>query len=594
MTSIVYQPAPSLAAFFASDAFVSLVSGPVGSGKSSAAMVKIAWHAAKMKPQADGIRRSRCVVVRNTRPMLIDSTLKTFLEWFPDGVMGRWVSKTTLEFLLEFGDVECEVMFRGLDQADDVRRLLSTEVTFGVLDETREIHPDIYAALKGRVGRYPSINRGGCLTEDGKEAKHIWGATNAPTVDTFWANLMTNPPANVAVFAQPSARSPEADWLDKLPSPAYYQDLMEGATDDWVRVYIDNEFGHSLSGQPVFRCFDRATHVAKTLPALLSGALVIGVDAGLNPTATLTQQTCDGRVVVHDAITGNVDGMGALRFIREKLKPLLARKYSPLSPLLVLDPAAWQRAQTDERCVADVFRAEGFRVKPARTNSIAARLAVVEKYMTRTVNGAPGFMVSPAADGLIRALAGGYRYRVNTKGEVEDKPEKAHPASDYCFIAGTPVLTPAGYAPMESLRAGDTVCVPDGMDTVTAVGSRVAPELVRVVMSDGATLTCTPEHPFVAAEGVTRAIDLQGGAAVETVKGNLALRVLRVEALSHGGVVHNLTTKRTHLYYAGAALVHNCDSLQYACLHHDGGETFGWGGQAGRRQEVKRVEFAWT
>jgi hypothetical protein len=431
VTAIIYKPAPSLTPFLMSDAFISLISGPVGSGKSSAAMVKIAWHASKMARQADGVRRSRCAVVRNTRQMLTDATIKTFREWFPDGDMGCWQSKTDLVYLLKFADVECEVLFRGLDDANDVRRLLSLELSFGVLDEFREIHRDIFAALKARVGRYPSAARGGCMTEAGTENKHIWGATNAPSEGTFWADLMRQPPDNTAIFRQPSARSPEADWLDRLGSPTYYDDLIAGASDDWVRVYVDNEFGLNLSGQPVFRCFDREAHVAKQPPAILPAQLVIGVDAGLNPTAALTQATYDGRVVVQDAITGASEGMGALRFIREKLKPLLTRKYERLDAVVVADPAAWQRAQTDEKSVADIFRAEGFLVRPARTNVIAARLAVVEKYLTRAVRGAPGIVVSPTADGLIQALAGGYRYRVNTKGEVEEKPEKNHPASDY-------------------------------------------------------------------------------------------------------------------------------------------------------------------
>ncbi|GHT94803.1 hypothetical protein FACS1894116_09310 [Betaproteobacteria bacterium] len=62
--------------------------------------------------------------------------------------------------------------------------------------------------------------------------------------------------------------------------PGYYERLAEGKSEDWVRVYLHNEFGRSLSGQPVFRCFDRETHVAKSPPNLLPGPLVIGVDAG--------------------------------------------------------------------------------------------------------------------------------------------------------------------------------------------------------------------------------------------------------------------------------------------------------------------------
>ena len=189
-------------------------------------------------------------------------------------------------------------------------------------------------------------------------------------------------------------------------------------------------FGRSLSGKPVFQCFDRQRHVAKEDPRVLSSTVLIGVDAGLNPTATLGQVAYDGRLVVHDTVTGAEGGMGALRFIREILKPLLANKYKGLDALVIIDPAAFQRVQTDERCVADIFKAEGFSARPAKTNAVAARLGACESYMTRTVGDSPALAIAPGNSLLIQALAGKYRYKTNTKGETDVKPEKSHPWSD--------------------------------------------------------------------------------------------------------------------------------------------------------------------
>ena len=159
--------------------------------------------------------------------------------------------------------------------------------------------------------------------------------------------------------------------------------------------------------------------------------VIIGVDAGLNPTAVLTQQAYDSRVLVLDALTGATGGMGAVRFIRERLKPLLSNKYLGRLVTIVIDPAAFQRAQTDERSVADVFRGEGFAVKPAPTNAVSARISAGENIMTRMVDGKPALLIDPACTELIAALRSKYRYRMNTKGEVDDTPEKLHPWSDY-------------------------------------------------------------------------------------------------------------------------------------------------------------------
>ena len=70
-------------------------------------------------------------------------------------------------------------------------------------------------------------------------------------MDTFWETLLTDPPENVHVTIQPSGLSPEADWTQFLPDD-YYDNLAQGKTEDWIDVYINAQFGKSLSGQPVF------------------------------------------------------------------------------------------------------------------------------------------------------------------------------------------------------------------------------------------------------------------------------------------------------------------------------------------------------
>ena len=428
---INFEVIESLDDFFYSNKFISLAIGPVGSTKTTAGIMKILHHAALMAPCKDGIRRSRAIWVRNTREQLRDTSIPDFLKWVPDGIMGSFL-KTEYKFVLKVGDIECEVLFRGLDDANDVRRLLSLQASFFVFDEFREIHPDIYNAAQGRVGRYPDkmMNGVGCKADDGTPNMHLWGMTNPPDVDTFWEDLITEPPENVHVTIQPSGLSPEADWTKFLPDD-YYANLAHGKTEDWIDVYIHAEFGKSLSGQPVFRSFDRGSHASadELTPMYSDAPLIIGVDAGLTPAAVVGTVTHDGRLIVYDALIS--DGMGALRFVRERLKPLLANKFPGRRTMVIIDPAAFQRVQTDERTVADIYKNEGFVVKPARTNSIAARIAAVEKYLTRVVDGKSSFVAdSTHALPLVQALAGKYRYKINTKGARDEKPEKSHPWSD--------------------------------------------------------------------------------------------------------------------------------------------------------------------
>ena len=428
---INFEVIESLDNFFYSNKFISLAVGPVGSTKTTAGIMKILHHAALMAPCKDGIRRSRAIWVRNTREQLRDTSIPDFLKWIPDGVMGHFL-KTEYKFVIKIGDIECEVLFRGLDDANDVRRLLSLQASFFVFDEFREIHPDIYNAAQGRIGRYPDkmMNGVGCQTDDGEPNMHLWGMTNPPDMDTFWETLLTEPPDNVHVTIQPSGLAPEADWTKFLPDD-YYDNLAHGKTEDWIDVYIHAKFGKSLSGQPVFRSFDRSVHASKEelTPMFTDNPLIIGVDAGLTPAAVIGNVAYDGRLVVYDSLIS--DGMGALRFVRERLKPLLSNKYPGRRAIVIIDPAAFQRVQTDERTVADIYKNEGFVVKPARTNSIAARIAAVDKYLTRVVDGKYGFMAcSVHALSLVQAMSGKYRYKINTKGVRDEKPEKSHPWSD--------------------------------------------------------------------------------------------------------------------------------------------------------------------
>lgn len=440
----------SLDAFFLSEKFVSLAVGPVGSLKTTTALAKILYHASRMAPCPDGVRRSRAVWVRNTREQLRDSSIPDFLKWYPDGIMGLYL-KTEGRFTIRVGDIECDVLFRGLDDAQDVRRLLSLNVSFGILEEFREINPLIFQQLQTRLGRYPDgtlvphrpewgvDHKGnpieGCVREDGSPNKLLWGVTNPPDFDSYWEDLLSDHKDNVHVTIQPSAFSAEADWAHFLPTD-YYENLAEGKSEDWVDVYIHAKFGKSLSGQPVHRSFNRSMHISKNSlkhNPVASQPLLVGMDLALNPAAVIGQMSFEGRLMVLEAL--HASGMGALRFLRERLKPLLTTKYPGAKVLVICDPSGVRRMDTDEQTVVQLIKAEGLAVRPARTNKLPPRLAAVDNFLTRVVDGKPAMLIDPGCDILIKALAGKYRYRIKKPGTVdeqvdEDTPEKLHPWSD--------------------------------------------------------------------------------------------------------------------------------------------------------------------
>ena len=62
--------------------------GPVGNGKTVFVMHDLLFRSEGQVPDPrDNVRRSRWFVIRNTYQQLMNSTVKSWLEWFPDTVM---------------------------------------------------------------------------------------------------------------------------------------------------------------------------------------------------------------------------------------------------------------------------------------------------------------------------------------------------------------------------------------------------------------------------------------------------------------------------------------------------------------------------
>ena len=429
---IDYTPSKVCKDFMMSDAKMRTLMGPVGSGKSVASTFEVIRRATMQEPNQQGIRKSRAAIVRETARQLQDTTIKTFHDWFPPGVCGTYM-RTTKTYFFKVGDVECEIMFRALDDSDDVANLNSLELTFAWFNECRDINPDIVDAMSKRIGRYPSAKDGG------PSWFGMWGDTNPPTMDTWWYYQMEHldPSHGVSnndngwdVFKQPSGRSIHAENVENLPE-GYYD--TQGRSDEYIRVYIDGEYGLSTAGQPVYKYFNPEYHMAhETLQPIVNGVrpIIIGMDLGLTPAAVIAQQDPRGRVLVLDEAVSF--DMGIQRFVRTILKPKIVERFSSCPIIVITDPAGIQRAQTDERSAVDIIKAEGLKVKPAKTNNISARLSSVDDFLMRQVDGESAFLVDPKCTQLKAAMMGGYRFH-KKNGNIE-KNKHSHVAEALQYL----------------------------------------------------------------------------------------------------------------------------------------------------------------
>lgn len=428
---IVFNPPPTGGLFMQDDSFVRCIMGPVGSAKSSTCCTEMLRRACETPPGLDGVRRSRGVIIRNTYPELRDTTIKTFKEWVPQQ-LGKWkVSENT--FVIDFvGEddvpVYCEVLFRALDTPDDVRSLLSLELTFAYINEAREIEKAVLKLLLTRLRRYPSPRS---LAPGTVYWSGLWMDTNPPDDDHhLYKRFEEDKPKGNKLFRQPSGRSPEAENLENLKPTGreYYASIVENNKDDpeFIKVYVDAEYGSPKDGKPVYPEFHSHVHVTTDFDANPDLDLIVGMDFGLTPAATLMQRARDGQLQVFDEFVS--EDMGARTFADELVKHI--KQHYPGRPVRGHgDPAGDERSKLDGVTTCfDVVNAAGLPMHPASTNDpVIRREAVALNLKRMTMLARPGLVVHPRCKTLVKGMNGRYclrRLQVAGREKYAEKPEK--------------------------------------------------------------------------------------------------------------------------------------------------------------------------
>lgn len=449
----IYRASPTLALFHASNAKFRGVMGPVGSGKSTGMCVEIMRRGHQMPPNADGKRRSRWCVVRNTYRELKDTTIKTWLDWFPEDHVGLFNWSDMIHFINkrmpDGTTMELELLFRALDRPSHARKVLSLDLTGAWFNEAREIPKVIVDAMDDRVGRYPKAD----------EVQDYWAGTimdtNPPDTDHWWAKMdMDTAPEDRAgweFFTQPGGilELPDGSFV---PNPAaenishlrrnYYVDKLSGKGKDHIRVYYCARYGFVRDGKPVIHEYHDETHTAREdLQPVRGLPLIIGMDFGLTPAAIVTQRLPTGRWIALDELV--CTDMGARNF-GTTLKAFLHERFAGYPCFFWGDPAGMQRAQTDEETVFMMLNALGIPARPAPTNDFTIRREALASACSRIIDGKPGLLVSPRCKILRKALMGGYCYkRLQVAGQerfhdVPDKGIYSHPAEacGYALVGG--------------------------------------------------------------------------------------------------------------------------------------------------------------
>jgi len=468
-------------AFFASAAFVRGLRGPVGSGKSVACCIELLRRAtSQAKSPIDGKRKTRWAVIRNTQPELRTTTIKTWLDWLPESQYGKLNWSPPFTHRIRKGDVDCEVIFLALDKAEDVKKLLSLELTGAFINEAREIPKPVLDAVTMRVGRYPGQRDGG------PSWSGVIMDTNAPDEDHWWAIMSGDVmapdfmgeeeikqlvrPHDWEFFSQPGAMLAEkqggkvtgyvmnpARENSQGIGPEYYQRMIAGKTHGWINVYVCNQYGTLTDGKAVYPSFDKLIHVSPERIRPYPGHdIYVGIDFGLTPAAVFGQKVRGRWVVLRELVTTDMGMVRFSRLLRETMADL-GGSYSVWG-----DPTGDSRVGTDEDTPYRVLKRQGIQIRPTATNDPALRIEAVTSTLERLVERNAGIWIDPNCKTLIAGFEGGYHYKrmaVVGAERFEDRPNKnrfshVHDAMQYMVLGGGEGrMLVNGAQPMKAVQA---------------------------------------------------------------------------------------------------------------------------------------------
>lgn len=455
MSHIEFNAPPTVATFMKSESFFRGIAGPVGSGKTTGCIFELFRRAVEQSPGADGIRYTRFAIVRQTLTQLKGTVLKDILSWLKE-VAEFKVSDSTI--YIKFGDVYSEWVLIPLEHAEDQQRLLSSQLTGAWMSECIEMDVDLIPAIAGRCGRYPSAQLG-VPTWFG-----IIADTNFPSEGSDWHKVMAvDVPMDHTWFFQPGGLvddptqlrdgvPPRAENLPylvqteetiKLPvdhperilqGRKYYERLAGSKSPDWVRRYVNAQYGNDPSGTAVFReSFKESFHVADSVTPVSGFPLIVGQDFGRDPCAIITQPDHRGRLLVLQEVMA--EDMGLELHLRSGLRPALSdARYLGRPVAVVGDPAGAAKDTIYEETSFDVIKRAGFMAYPAPTNDLDPRLRAVEAFLLAQRDGGAALVIDRSrCPILVRALNGGYRFARMKSGQRKPTPDKAN--GPYSHIA---------------------------------------------------------------------------------------------------------------------------------------------------------------
>lgn len=456
-------PGPVAASFMDSMLPVNAIMGPVGSAKTSCMMMKSVKLACLQPPsRIDGVRYTRALFVRETFRQLYGTTIMSWWSWFPKN-LGEWkgggneAGRHRLRFALPDGSiVDYTAMFEALGDQNVEALFRGKEFNQLNINEADTAPPDVLSQGLVRImqGRYPGEKH----VDPELTIKQVNMDYNAPDIENYLYQLMEeNRPENYGFFRQPGGRDPKAENRARARLEDYeamYADLVAQGREDLARRMVDNLYGFTRDGKPVYPEYRDDVHCAGTVLEPVRGLPVkVDFDQGLHPAAILRQMMPSGQMRVLDELYSDGGAVG----LCDALKRLIgSAKYAGIKVSGgMADPAAAARDGNDAESWLDcVNRLMGWtgrdRVRLAETNDPDRRQSAVRARLMRNVHdGQPALLISTACRVMRKGFNSTYRFKRKRgagSGTYADAPDKVFPVADVHDALQYGALDDGGYS----------------------------------------------------------------------------------------------------------------------------------------------------
>lgn len=461
MASITYQASKTASKFHLDDSFVRLQFGAVRCGKTASSVNEIRRRAWEQYAAPDGIRYTRWAIFRNTYPELKMTTIKTWLDWFPENIFGKLKWDSPISHLIEVDNVRCEVFFVSIDRPDDISKLLSMELTGAYFNEVQFTPEIIFDAALKRVYNYPPkkmgvpIKWGGVIADTNPPDSDHWifkrFETNCPTNHRIFkyepavikvdANYDGEHESAVSIDGTRYIQNPDADYIKHLQKKDYYLNGVQSSTDDDIAIYFRGEYGTLRKNKRVYPEYNDSLHCVDGLRYSPTIELGIGIDFGRTPAMVMVQMMPWGSLDLIDELTS--EDCGVSEFIEVYAIPYLNRNFHGWKDNYVVigDPAGRIRNEENKTCFSIMASHGLVNCQSAKTNNFVTRREAVSYFLRVLRGGKPGFRISSKCVTARKGFLGDYYYprqKIITDERYKEEPDKnyaSHPHDALQYIA---------------------------------------------------------------------------------------------------------------------------------------------------------------